>query len=71
MATRLVWGILLIPVLALCACDPPKGSQGGAVAVCTQVGQRCTHSPGKLGVCTPANESSCDVPPCLSCASQH
>jgi hypothetical protein len=70
---------LVVSVLALVGCPPPKARTDGApegtptdpVDVCTQTGDVCHYDGSQLGVC---NESATDCPgpgPCYRCVAQH
>lgn len=66
-------GLLLGIALLLCSgcpreSDTPKHDPS---APCKRAGDRCTHSPGKLGVCGQVDDLSCEKPPCFTCSSQH
>ena len=56
--------------LLLLACPARKtGSAPAPFPPCTQVGQRCEFSPGKLGSCV--QRDGCHDQNCFVCQSQH
>ena len=62
-------GLFLVTIsgLSLAACVSEKATVAEPPATCTRVGDSCTFSPGKLGLCVEsANDSSV-----LVCQSQH
>jgi hypothetical protein len=53
--------------LQLAGCVPDKATVADPPAACTKVGDPCTFSPGKLGLCV----ESASGGPTLICQSQH
>jgi hypothetical protein len=63
----------VVAALALCACPPSSGSGSKStepVTTCTQLGQSCLFSAGKLGLCI-ERAGPCEGTDCLICQSQH
>jgi hypothetical protein len=67
------WLLLLLLVLSMMVGCTRKGdARTSPGKVCTKVGERCLHSPGKLGVCgVNDNPVECAKSPCLVCVNQH
>jgi hypothetical protein len=63
--------LAVLALMSLAGCPRTADKPSSNEAKCTRVGQRCLHSPGKLGVCGPAGPDSCDEPPCFDCVDQH
>jgi hypothetical protein len=64
--------LLLLLALSMMAGCTRKGDTRTNPKVCTQVGERCLHSSGKLGVCgVNDNPVECAKPPCYVCVNQH
>jgi hypothetical protein len=64
---RLGLFVITASVLSLAGCVSEKATVAEPPATCTKVGDPCTFSPGKLGLCVEsANDSSV-----LVCQSQH
>jgi hypothetical protein len=62
--------LLLLSGLLLLACPERKSESPPApLPPCTQVGQRCEFSPGKLGSCVQRDD--CHEQNCFVCQSQH
>jgi hypothetical protein len=49
----------------------PAGAKPASGAACTQFGQSCEYSPGKLGTCVTKPECEDTKGSCFVCQSQH
>jgi hypothetical protein len=58
---------ILFASLQLAGCVPDKATVADPPAACTKIGDPCTFSPGKLGLCV----ESASGGPTLICQSQH
>lgn len=61
--------IVALPLLAalLAGCVSDKATVGEPSATCAKIGDTCTFSPGKLGLCVASTDDSAR----LICQSQH
>lgn len=58
--------------LLLTGCNPvPSADTKPLSETCVLAGEKCQHSAGKIGLCTPTRESNCVGSQCLHCVSQH
>jgi hypothetical protein len=61
---------LMVALAAACLCGCPRsGDTKKTPAPCTELGQQCEFSPGKLGACS--YKANCTGAGCLYCQSQH
>ena len=61
---------LVVTCSCMLACEKKTTSEAPAkFAPCTEVGQRCEFSPGKLGSCVQRDD--CQGKDCFVCQSQH
>jgi hypothetical protein len=60
---------LLCGLLLLACPERKSGPPAAPLPPCTQVGQRCEFSPGKLGSCVQRDD--CHDQNCFVCQSQH
>jgi hypothetical protein len=62
-------GLAALLLLAGSGCPERNPAPPAAQAPCTQFGQRCEVSPGKLGTCVKRDDCAGDG--CYTCQSQH